>query len=92
MDVEKIISRSDLHKKVITFFHENPAAIDTLRGVSTWVRAEEKLVKKVLSELSEVGILNSIQVSSTVGYSYTQDLQIIKMIDKAFSNEKKYPF
>ncbi|MDD4202426.1 MAG: hypothetical protein PHQ52_03070 [Candidatus Omnitrophica bacterium] len=92
MGIEKIIFRSDLHKKVIMFFHENPAAIDTLRGVSTWVRADEKLVKKVLSELAEAGILNSIQVSSTVGYSYTQDMQTIRTIDKALSNEKKSSF
>ena len=92
MELEKIFSNSNLHKKVVRFFHENPATIDTLRGVSTEVYADEKLVKKVLSELTQVGVLSSLQGASTIAYSYTYVLQIIEMIEKVLNNKKKSSF
>ena len=42
---------SELHLKIVRFFHENQASIDTPRGVSTWVREERSKVSKALEEL-----------------------------------------
>ena len=39
MDINKIVE-SDIHLKVLTFFHENQASIDTPRGVADRNEAE----------------------------------------------------
>lgn len=71
---------SELHKKIILFFQENPASLDSPRGVATWVGYSRPETKKALDELAEAGILDSISATSTSGYSFTQDKKIIKKI------------
>ena len=39
MDINDIF-RSDMHCKIVAFFHENQGSIDTPRGVATWVGEE----------------------------------------------------
>jgi len=74
--------RSNIHMKVIKFFHENQACIDTPRGVSTWVREERAKVKKALEDLVELKILVAHRATSTTGYSYTQNRGIISTVDR----------
>lgn len=78
---------SDLHKKIIIFFKENPTSIDSPRGIATWVGQSRRETKKALDELAEGGILNSISIPSTSGYSFTQDEKIIDKI-KEYLKEK----
>ena len=40
--------KSSLHLKIVIFFHENQACIDTPRGISTWIREDRARVKKAL--------------------------------------------
>lgn len=84
MEINDIINKSDLHREIIRFFHENPSSIDTLRGISTWVRGNHVNVKAVLDELVSLGILNAHKASSTTGYSYTRDAKITSRIKKIF--------
>lgn len=73
---------SDLHLKIIKFFHENQSSIDTPRGVSTWVREERPKVSKALEDLVKLKILSAHRATSTTGYSYTRDPKIISKIEK----------
>ncbi len=73
---------SELHLKIIKFFHENQASIDTPRGISTWVRAERSKVSKALEDLVRLKILAAHRATSTTGYSYTRDHKIISKIEK----------
>jgi len=73
---------SDLHIKIIKFFHENQSSIDTPRGISTWVREERSKVSKALEDLVRLKILSAHRATSTTGYSYTRDLKIISKIEK----------
>ncbi len=73
---------SDLHIKIIKFFHENQSSIDTPRGISTWVREERSKVSKALEDLVKLKILSAHRATSTTGYSYTRDLKIISKIEK----------
>ena len=73
---------SELHLKIVKFFHENQASIDTPRGVSTWVREERSRVSKALEDLVRLKILAVHRTTSTVGYSYTHDPKIISKIEK----------
>lgn len=79
---------SELHLKIIKFFHENQASIDTPRGISTWVRAERSKVRKALEDLVRLKILAAHRSTSTTGYSYTRDPKIISKIEKLLKKRK----
>ena len=81
MNLKKFFN-SDLHRRIIIFFKENPSSVDSPRGVATWVGYNRRDTKKALDELAEAGVLDSISTSSTSGYSFTQDKQVIKQIEK----------
>ncbi len=80
--------QSDLHLKIVKFFHENQASIDTPRGVSTWVREDRAKVKKVLEELVGMKILVAHRSTSTTGYSYTRNVKIISKIEKLLKKRR----
>jgi predicted transcriptional regulator len=81
MHLDKIIG-SPVHLKILKFFHENQASIDTPRGVATWVDEERAKVKKVLEDLVESGILVAHRATSITGYSYTNDPKLISKISR----------
>jgi len=80
--------QSDLHLKIMKFFHENQASIDTPRGVSTWVREDRAKVKKALEELVGMKILVAHRSTSTTGYSYTRNAKIISKIEKLLKKRR----
>ena len=80
--------QSDLHLKIVKFFHENQASIDTPRGVSTWVREDRAKVKKALEELVGMKILVAHRSTSTTGYSYTRNTKIISKIEKLLKKRR----
>ena len=86
-DTDKIF-RSELHLKVLKFFHENQASIDTPRGVSTWIHEDRTKVKKALEELVGMKILVAHRSTSTTGYSYTRNLKIISKIEKLLKKRR----
>lgn len=81
MDLNKAFE-SDIHLKIIRFFHENQASIDTPRGVATWIGEERSKVKDALEDLVSIDILCAHRATSTTGYSYTIDAKLISRIDK----------
>ena len=86
-DINKRL-QSDLHLKIMKFFHENQASIDTPRGVSTWVREDRAKVKKALEELVGMKILVAHRSTSTTGYSYTRNAKIISKIEKLLKKRR----
>ena len=81
MDINKAL-KSKIHKKIIAFFHENQASIDTPRGVATWIEEDRAKVKKALEDLVKIEILAADRATSTTGYSYTRDSKMIQKIEK----------
>jgi len=81
MDISKII-RSAVHLKIVRFFHENQASIDTPRGVATWISEDRLKVKEALEELVAGKILVADRATSTTGYSYTRDARTIAKVEK----------
>jgi hypothetical protein len=80
--------KSELHLKIMRFFHENQASIDTPRGISTWVREERAKVKKALEDLVGIKILVAHRSTSTTGYSYTRNSKIISKIEKLLKKSR----
>lgn len=87
MDIKKAF-KSKIHRKIISFFHENQASIDTPRGVSTWIGVERPKVKNALEDLVLLKILIAHRSTSTTGYSYTRDIKLISKIDKLLKSSK----
>lgn len=81
MDLDRALE-SDIHLKILRFFHENQASIDTPRGVATWIAEERAKVKNALEDLVAMNILCAHRTTSTTGYSYTNDARLISKIDK----------
>jgi len=79
---------SELHLKILKFFHENQASIDTPRGISTWVREERSKVSKALEELVKLRMLIAHRSTSTTGYSYIRNLKIISKIEKILKKRR----
>ncbi len=86
-DIDKIIL-TDLHLKIVKFFHENQASIDTPRGISTWVREDRMKVKKALEELAGIKILVAHRSTSTTGYSYTRNAKTLSKIEKLLKKRR----
>lgn len=81
MDLDKILD-SAIHMKIVRFFHENQASIDTPRGIATWIGEERSRVKKALEDLVSMEILVAHRSTSTTGYSYTNEPKIISAINR----------
>jgi predicted transcriptional regulator len=81
MELKGLLKRED-YRMVLGFFHENPAAVDTARGIATWTNQETSKVMAVLRKLTSLGILIEHKASSTSGYSYTQNKKKIAMVEK----------
>lgn len=79
MDLNRLL-RVQIYFKIIRFFHENPASIDTSRGVAAWTGESGQDVKKALLKLACLKILTAHKVSSTTAYSYTRNSKLIKKI------------
>jgi hypothetical protein len=88
MGIDKLF-RSDIHLKIVKFFHENQSSIDTPRGVATWIGEERAKVKGALEDLVRAKVLVAHRATSTTGYSYTSEQKLISKIDKLL--KKKNP-
>jgi hypothetical protein len=80
---------SEIHRKIVLFFNENQASIDTSRGVSTWIREDRTRVKKALEDLVACKVLIAYRVSSTTGYGYTTNRTLISKIGKLLKKFQK---
>jgi hypothetical protein len=84
MDINKLLG-SDIHRKIVIFFHENQSSIDTPRGVATWIGEDRAKVKSALEDLVKARVLIADRSASTTGYSYTRDIKLISRIKKLLS-------
>jgi len=82
MDLTKLL-KDQIYFKIVNFFHENPASIDTPRGVAAWTGETKNDSKRALSKLAHLKILTAHRVSSTTAYSFTRDSKLIKKIKAA---------
>ena len=87
MDLAKAF-KTDIHRKIIAFFHENQSSIDTPRGVATWIGEERARTKAALEDLVRLKILIAHRSTSTTGYSYTNDGKLISKIRKLLKTRK----
>ena len=87
MDLNKAFE-SEIHRKIILFFHENQASLDTPRGVATWIGEDRPKTKAALEDLVRLNVLVAHRSTSTTGYSYTRDTKLISRIAKLIKKIK----
>lgn len=83
----KRICKSALNLKIISFFHEHPATVDTAHGIAAWLNHNREEIKEALNFLVRHKILISERTDSTIAYAYTQDKQVIREIDRFLQNK-----
>lgn len=76
------IAESMVRTEIILFFHRNQFAMDVARNIARWIGRDVAVVEKELDKLVEQKILDRMGVGASAIYSYTQDLEIIEIIDK----------
>lgn len=74
-----------LQRKILRFFHEQPHAVESARGISTWIGAEPEHVEEAVGDLLERGWLDSDQTSAARGYSLTRDDKLLTQIRRALA-------
>lgn len=88
MELNRLL-KIQIYLKIIGFFRENPASIDTPRGVAAWTGESRQDAKTALIKLAAAKILTPHKVSSTTAYSYTRDPKLIKKINEALKKVKR---
>lgn len=81
MELEKVLKKQS-YRRILRFFHENPASIDTGRGIATWTNQDIKKARAALKKLASLELLVAHKVSSTTAYSYTRNKKIISKIGR----------
>ena len=75
-----------INRKIIKFFFENPASIDTSRGIATWINEDVDKTEKGLKELAKAKILVPHGTGATTAYGYTTDTRLISRIKISLKN------
>ena len=78
----KHLFKNEVTKKIMLFFNENPHSIDTAKGISVWIGCDLESVQKALGKLVKEGVLINHKTTTTNAYSYTNQKDIIKAIEK----------
>lgn len=82
------LCKSDVHKRILLLFHQNPALVDTPRGIAAWIGLDREDIKSAVDDLVRYDILISITGSTTTGYAYTTDKRLLDRIAKILKSNK----
>lgn len=76
--------------ELLTFFHRHPFTMDTAKNIAMWVNRDEVHIKQNLEKLVSLGIMDKIgSEDAFVVYSYTQDPELISVIERFLSELQK---
>lgn len=76
------LSQSNDEMEIVAFFHSNQFAMDTALNVARWLKKDYSQIEDHLTHLFSLGILEKMGEGSSAIYSYTQDIERIKVLDR----------
>ncbi len=76
-------SMSPTERRILEFFRKQPHAIETAKGIATWLCAEPEDVGKALEELAKRKWLSVHETTAVVGYSLTDNERFLAEIQQA---------
>ena len=83
--------KSEVSKKILLFFNENPQSIDTAKGISVWIGCDAHVAQKTLDRLVKEGVLVNHGTASTDAYSYTNQKDLVKKLEKYIKKHLRNP-
>ena len=72
--------------EIVKFFHENPSAIDTPRGIATWVSMDLDVAREALEKLTKINILTRHKAYQAAAYGYTNNKRIVAQVAEILKN------
>ncbi|MDI6780967.1 MAG: hypothetical protein QME49_02480 [bacterium] len=76
------LSQSEDEIEVVVFFHVNQFAMDTALNISRWLKKDCNQVEEYLIHLFSLGVLEKMGEGNSAIFSYTQDIEKIRVIDR----------
>ncbi len=74
---------SPSQRRILRFFQEHPQAVETVRGISTWIGLEPKMILEALEGLVSRKWLVPIKTSAVTGYTLTRNERLLGQIQEA---------
>ena len=76
-------SLTPTQKRILRFFYEQPHAVETVRGLATWLSVESQVAQEALNGLVIRKWLLTHQTVAVIGYALTDDDQLLIQIEEA---------
>jgi predicted transcriptional regulator len=76
------LSQSDDEIEIVIFFHTNQFAMDTALNIARWLKKDHSQVEDYLLQLVSLGVLEKMGAGSSAIFSYTQDIEKIRVLDR----------
>ena len=83
----KKVCNSPLNLKIVSFFHQHPATIDTAVGIAAWLNQGRDKVAKAMDFLAAENVLVVHRTRTTLAYGFTQNKAMIKKIKKLLEDK-----
>ncbi len=77
------LSLTLVQRRILQFFRENSNAIETARGIATWLAAEPNLVQEALEGLVNRKWLAIHKTDVVTGYALTSNEHALVQIEQA---------
>ena len=72
-----------IQRKILHFFQEQPQAVETARGVATWIGVEMEMITEAVQDLLKRRWLTADETSAVTGYALTRDERLLEQIQEA---------
>ena len=72
-----------IQRRILLFFQEHSQAVETVRGIATWLGVEPPVIEEALEQLVRRGWLVIHKASAVTGYALTHDERISTEIKSA---------
>ena len=76
------LTQSNDEMEIVVFFHNNQFAMDTALNIARWLKKDYSQIEDQLTHLFSLGVLEKMGEGSSAIYSYTQDIEKIKVLDR----------
>ena len=76
----EVPSISPIERQILQFFIEHSNAVETVRGMSTWLGTEPQAIESALNSLVEKKWLSSHAAGALTGYTLTSEERFVNQI------------
>ena len=73
---------TSIQVRILKFFKEQPQAVETTRGMASWVGMELELIQEALNGLVHRKWLWADETNTVTGYTLTRDERLLAQIHK----------